>query len=235
MYSRRSIHRLTTNVSGGLAVSPGAAGAERRPIWRRRSASTRSSSRTARPRSVPGTRTSRSTIPPLKLVLVEGHGRAGHAEPPRRRGRLAPRRSRAAQRRLRGEGLATTTEDEVELLLRGAGQGVGGRPRRGALGDLHGARRRRDARRVSCGRVEPGGRCRVLRRRHRSRRRGAARRLAGIGSWRAGRRPRPLGTAFLVAIVVGSGIAAQRLSPQDRRACSCSMNAVDHRRRAGGA
>src|SRR5699024_4417045 len=96
------------------------------------------------------------------------------------------------------------------LLLRRAGQGVGDRPRRRALGGLHGARRR-----------SPG-----LRRGERLLRRHRRLGLGGCGD-RAGillltvpplarkALAELLGTLLLVAAVVGSGIAAQRLSPHD--------------------
>ena len=70
--------------------------------------------------------------------------RPRHVEPPRSRGRVdrrswrrpPPDSRRRAGLRDRGRGL---------VLLRGAGQGVGRRARRRAVGDLHRARRRRDA------------------------------------------------------------------------------------------
>ena len=68
--------------------------------------------------------------PPLKLVLIEGPGAAGHAEPPRRRGRVAPTRSAAATARLAAEGLADRHRGPGVVLLRAAGQGVGRRARR---------------------------------------------------------------------------------------------------------
>ena len=86
--------------------------------------------------------------PPLKLVLIEGHGEPGtlnhlgvEVETTDDVG--------AAQQRLAGEGLATATEDEVSCCYARAGQGLGRRPRRRAVGDLHRPRRRRDARRAS--------------------------------------------------------------------------------------
>ena len=68
--------------------------------------------------------------PPLKLVLIEdAEPRARLAQPPRRRGRLRPRRCRR-KARLAAAGLATAIEEQTTLLLRPAGQGMGGRPRR---------------------------------------------------------------------------------------------------------
>ena len=56
----------------------------------------------------------------------------------------------ATQARLAGEGMATATEDERHLLLRRAGQGVGRRPRRRAVGDLHRPRRQRRRPTATC-------------------------------------------------------------------------------------
>ena len=142
---------------------------------------------------------SRATATPGSLnhlgVEVETHRRGRrHAGAPAGRG---PRH------RDRGRG---------RVLLRGAGQGVGRRPRRRAVGDLHRARRRRDGAGRAADRRARRGRD-VLR--------------GGAGVRRAlllidrrwivdlARRATAevVGTAFLVAIVVGSGIAAQRLSP----------------------
>ena len=83
--------------------------------------------------------------PPLKLVLIEGQGEPGSLN------HLgveveATADVEAARLRLTGDGLATADEDNVAVLLRAPGQGVGRRARRRAVGDLHRARRRRDAR-----------------------------------------------------------------------------------------
>ena len=78
--------------------------------------------------------------PPLKLVLFENPGAAGTPQPPRRRGRD----HRRGARRTSAASPATGCDavEEAALLLRRAGQGVGRRARRRALGDLHRARRR---------------------------------------------------------------------------------------------
>ncbi len=80
--------------------------------------------------------------PPLKLVLIEGHGEPGtlnhlgvEVESTAEVG--------AAQERLSATGLADGNRGRGHLLLRAAGQGVGRRPRPRAVGDLHRARRRR--------------------------------------------------------------------------------------------
>ena len=86
----------------------------------------------------------------------------GQPEPPRRRGGDDRRRSPTRSARLAAEGLATAVEDEVSCCYARAGQGLGRRSQRRAVGDLHGARRRRDgAGRAPHGR--PRERCRVLR------------------------------------------------------------------------
>src|SRR5205085_10701071 len=87
------------------------------------------------------------------------------------------------------------------LLLRGAGQGVGPRPRRGAVGGLH--RPRRCARRPAprAGGADRGG----LR----------VRRVVVLPLLIRRATAEFVGTAGLVCAVVGSGIAAQRLSPSD--------------------
>ena len=151
--------------------------------------------------------------PPLKLVLIEGVGQPGslnhlgvEVESPTRSAQpTSPPHRRGPGDGHRGRG---------GLLLRRAGQGLGRRPRRRALGDLHRPRRRGDA----AGRAPHGrpGRGRATP--------CAARRPPSPPAAAAEppvRRPRPaataeaVGTAFLVAVVVGSGIAAQRLSPDD--------------------
>ena len=84
--------------------------------------------------------------PPLKLVLIEGDGDARARSTTSASRWRRPRRSRPRRPRLAATACATATEDEVAVLLRGAGQGVGRRPRRRAVGDLHRARRRRACR-----------------------------------------------------------------------------------------
>ena len=91
--------------------------------------------------------------PPLKLVLIEGHGEPGTlnhlgVEVESTADELVPRSERLA-----ATGLATATEDDGHLLLRAAGQGVGRRSRPRAVGDLHRARRRRH------GDASPATRC----------------------------------------------------------------------------
>ena len=158
--------------------------------------------------------------PPLKLVLIENPAGRGEASPGRStisasRSR-PPRRCRPPPARLAGEGLATTSQETTDVLLRRAGQGVGRRPRRRAVGGLH-----RPAEPThpaeSCARLLHRGR--VLRRPGRTgRRRPAGRAATGraalndaalwrrlVAEW--------LGSALLAAVVVGSGIAAQQLRP----------------------
>ena len=81
--------------------------------------------------------------PPLKLVLIENPGAAGSLNhlgvevfsTDEVDGRPAAPRRRRPRHRDRGE---------RHLLLRRAGQGLGRRPRRRAVGDLHRPRRRRE-------------------------------------------------------------------------------------------
>ena len=152
--------------------------------------------------------------PPLKLVLIENPGAAARSttsasrsSPPTRSPRPRPASPATGSPPRRGQ---------RHLLLRRAGQGVGRRPRRCAVGDLHGARRQRDPRRRAAHR-------RRLRRRApapppTSRRR-APRPSPAAAERDAVPRPRAtaeaVGTGLLVAAVVGSGIAAERLSPDD--------------------
>ena len=82
------------------------------------------------------------------------------------------------------------------------------------MGDLHGAARCRDGRRATCGRVDRS-RIRTRCAATRARVRVALLLTRWIASSRAALSAEAVGTAFLVAIVVGSGIAAQRLSPDD--------------------
>ena len=153
--------------------------------------------------------------PPLKLVLIEGHGEPGTLNhlgvevesTDEVGGRPGPAGRRGAGHRDRGRG---------RVLLRGAGQGVGRRARRRAVGDLHRARRRRDAAgRAAHRRARGDGRAVLRRRAPESGRAAAADRPCDRSTSRGRRRPKRVGTALLVAIVVGSGIAAQRLSPDD--------------------
>src|SRR3954466_9356121 len=89
--------------------------------------------------------------PPLKLILIAGDGEPGglnhlgvEVE--------STEQVAAAQQRLAGAGPpaagragpADRQERRGRVLLRGAGQGVGRRTRRRAVGDLHRARRCRD-------------------------------------------------------------------------------------------
>ena len=93
--------------------------------------------------------------PPLKLVLIEGARRARAPSTTSASRSSPPSEVTAATSRLAGEGLDTATEDEVSCCYRRAGQGVGRRPRRRALGDLHRAGRRR-ARPGKLRTVDPG-------------------------------------------------------------------------------
>ena len=148
--------------------------------------------------------------PPLKLVLIEGTGQPGtlnhlgvEVEGTDEVAAATARfRSRGPGHRHRGPGV---------VLLRPAGQGVGRRPRRRAVGDLHRPGRRRHPRR----RRPPHGRTR--RRRHVLRIGPRVRRPLLLTTIPLGRRAlaEGLGTGLLVVAVVGSGIAAERLSPGD--------------------
>ena len=167
--------------------------------------------------------------PPLKLVLIEGDGEPGtlnhlgvevESTDEVAAATAAPHRRRARHRD-RGRGL---------VLLRRAGQGLGRRPRRRAVGDLHRARRRRDARRRAPRRAtRPPTRCAAAPRRNRLP--AAAERMTPPGLARRAHRRGASAPAFLVAIVVGSGIAAQRLSPERRRPPAAGELAR-HRRRS---
>ena len=194
-----------------------------------------SSSRTEPAKVRPGYANFAIAEPPLKLVLIEGQGEPGTLN------HLGVEvdstdEVAAAQARLAGEGLATATEDEVACCYARAGQGVGRRPRRRAVGDLHRARRRRDARRRSFAPSIPRPARRAARDRRRRRTRAAdtdrptAAEPAVVtdlahqpetGTGALAARPRPalvaeaLGTGFLVIAVIGSGIMASRLSPDD--------------------
>ena len=82
--------------------------------------------------------------PPLKLVLIEGDGEPGTLN------HLGVEvestdEVAAAQRPARRRGPRVRDRGRGRVLLRGAGQGLGRRARRRAVGDLHRARRRRDA------------------------------------------------------------------------------------------
>ena len=84
--------------------------------------------------------------PPLKLVLMEDRTARGHGTV----GALnhlgveveTPDEVTAATGRLNDEGLDDRGRGADDLLLRRPGQGLGQRPRRCALGGLHGPRRR---------------------------------------------------------------------------------------------
>ena len=94
--------------------------------------------------------------PPLKLVLIEtpegrGSGMGGALNHLGVEMQDSEEVGRATNR-LSGDGLATTEEHETHLLLRRAGQGVGGGPRRHAVGGLHRAGRRPGGGRVVRGR-----------------------------------------------------------------------------------
>ena len=81
--------------------------------------------------------------PPLKLILIENPGHGGSLN--HLGVEVASTEDVAATTaRLSDEGLATATEDQVTCCYAAAGQGVGRRPERRTVGDLHGPRRRRD-------------------------------------------------------------------------------------------
>ena len=170
--------------------------------------------------------------PPLKLVLIETGPAAatGWPGPSTTSGVEVETPEEVAGGPSRLAATVSARRRGVDhLLLRRAGQGVGQRSGRRALGGLHGARRRHRARPWAARRRRavrppeqrlPGGR-RVAVGRLR-RRRAAERRPRRT---RPGQRPVDdaslwrrllaefLGSAFLAAVVVGSGIAAQQLSP----------------------
>ena len=118
------------------------------------SPSTPSCSRPSRPSAGPGYANFAIAEPPLKLVLIEGTGPARHPEPPRRRGGGHRRRGRR-HRPPPGRGPGHRHRGPGVVLLRRAGQGVGRRPRRRAVGDLHRPGRRRDADRRAAHRRRP--------------------------------------------------------------------------------
>ena len=90
---------------------------------------------------------------------------------------------------------------------------MGRRPRRRAVGDLHRARRRRDgAGRAAHRRARRATRCAARPRRSRPR---AAADARAIAISRGAPPPSPSAPRSSSPIVVGSGIAAQRLSPDD--------------------
>lgn len=154
--------------------------------------------------------------PPLKLVLFEQPGKGGtinHLGVEVESTELVGE----AQARLTGEGRHGHRGGRG-LLLRPPGQGLGRRAVGGAVGDLHGARGRGDARRAAPHRRSRHG-GRLLR--HGGRRGpsgGRLRTLLLIGSDRAPRPSRPRrrpGDRPARPRRRGSGIAAQRLSPGD--------------------
>ena len=194
----------------------------------RRSTSTRSCSPPSRPSAGPGYANFAIAEPPSSWCSSKGR-RAGLAQPPGRRGRLRPtrwRRQHASDRRgpsrHRGRGY---------VLLRRAGQGLGRRARRRAVGDLHRAGRCRDAAGEPGTWTRPPTRC------------AAGPRLNQLP---AAAEPMPppglarrataeaVGTGFLVAAVVGSGIAAAAAVPERRRP-PAARELVRHRRRPGRA
>ena len=104
------------------------------------------------------------TEPPLKLVLIETSEAPGardrrRAQPPRRRGRLDRRRRRGPRAAHRGRP-GRVRRERHDLLLRPAGQGLGARPGRRAVGGLH-----RQGRRPGRTPGPPRRACEILRRR----------------------------------------------------------------------
>ena len=190
----------------------------------------------------PGLRELRDRRAAAEARPHRGPRRAGLAQPPRRRGRDAPTRSPRAPGPPRRRRARDRDRGPGRVLLRRAGQGVGRRPGRRAVGDLHRARRRRDGAGRAADASSPAsdamccadgarvGRPLLLNPRawirDLVRRRDAPRRSA----------PR-----FLVAIVVGSGIcratavarnvglAAARELDRDR----CRARRADPRARSG--
>ena len=168
--------------------------------------------------------------PPLKLVLMEDADARGTGST----GALnhlgveveTPDEVAAATGRLSDDGLDTEVEEQTTCCYRRPGQGLGERPRRRSLGGLHrpGRRSGRDRHRRRRNVLRPRGRVR----RARERRRHAVRLLLLLSDGRPSGETAVrdtvlwrrllaefLGSAFLAAIVIGSGIAAQNLSPGD--------------------
>ena len=97
--------------------------------------------------------------PPLEARAHRRRRPARLAEPSRRRGRLDRRGRRRANTPDR-RGPVVRDRGPGRLLLRAPGQGLGRRARRRAVGDLHGARRRRTSRRPAAhGRAGRGRAC----------------------------------------------------------------------------
>ena len=141
-----------------------------------------------------------------------GTRRAGHAEPPRRRGRVDRRRSVPRSSDSRPTGLATATEDEVTCCFALQDKvwvdGPDGEPWEiyTVLADVEMHRRAATVdRSTRCAAPTRAGVGCALLLKHRAMTDDLARRATA----------EVVGTALLVAIVVGSGIAAQRLSPDD--------------------
>ena len=150
--------------------------------------------------------------PPLKLVLIEGAWRARHAEPPRRRGRVdrRGRRGRSAGSPPRAWPPRPRTRSRVATRCRTRCGSTAPTASRGRSTPCSAMSRCRTGELRT---VDPAP-TRSVAQPRRSRRRAAADRV-NRRSRRDEPPPKRVGTAFLVAIVVGSGIVAQRLSPDD--------------------
>ena len=157
--------------------------------------------------------------PPLKLVLIEGTASRAPSTTSASRSE-SPTRSRRTRSRLAGEGLATATEDEVPVASRSRTRS-GSTVRTASRGrSTPSSPTSRCAGRAAADRAERGRAGAA--RRHRSPPPAAA--DAWIATWPGGRPPKRVGTAFLVAIVIGSGITRSACRPTSRAAAAGELD-----------
>ena len=135
-------------------MSPSAARPERVRPRRRGRLLLASCSRPSRPSSGPGTPTSPS--PSRRSSSCSSRAPASRARSTTSASRWRPPTRSPPPRPASGRGPGHRDRGRRGLLLRRAGQGLGRRARRRAVGDLHRARRRRDARGGRPRSVEPG-------------------------------------------------------------------------------